>query len=190
MLGVPWHTKQLLDRKHVTLPWFSPQVGVNIKKIFETTTEKRHLSQMSMMGFSSMPSGGVNGKIDFPQPCRGNLVSGWFTNPIEKYAPQIGSLIPNFRGKNKTCLKPPPRNACRVEPWPSPIFHTIFPGLHSLIKTNNSHLPFRAGPQAQESKDCLPSINFSSAALASKISGAKNLSVNIPQHTSAFFVIP
>ena len=35
------------------------------------------------------------------------LVGGW-TNPIEKYARQIGFIFPKVRGENKKSLKPPP----------------------------------------------------------------------------------
>ena len=42
--------------------------------------------------------------------CEGKLISSWWLNhPSEKYARQNGFIFPNFRGENKTYLKPPPR---------------------------------------------------------------------------------
>ena len=35
--------------------------------------------------------------------------SGWWFQPIWKYARQIGFTFPNFRGENKTYLIPPPK---------------------------------------------------------------------------------
>ena len=46
------------------------------------------------------------GKISLPKT---NLLGGW-TNPIEKYARQIGSF-PQVRVKIKKYLKPPPSNS-------------------------------------------------------------------------------
>ena len=68
------------------------------------------------------------------------LVGGW-TNPVEKYARQIGNHLPRDRGINQKCLKPPPRTR-----WVSQLLCIgrihMNPSIHSKAGSSSARVPY------------------------------------------------